>query len=225
MLRSLVGSEMCIRDRVTIQSKWGKKGELDDKEGSFSKQRKAPYQIHASYIVSQIKSGFLLIDQQAAHERILYERYLDKMHQENPATQQTLFPQALHFNPSDTAVLKEILPKINQLGFDIQDFGNESFVVQGLPADLAEDANIQEVVENLLEQYKSDLDFGLDSKERIAQSMARSSAIKRGTPLTATEMQELIDQLFACSVPYKNPAGRNCFITYELDELEKRFLA
>ena len=210
---------------LTIESKWGKKGELDDQNGSFSEQRKLPYQIHASYIVSQIKSGFLLIDQQAAHERILYERFMDKLENGHPVTQKTLFAQTLYFSPADTAILKEIAGQVNQLGFDVQDFGNDSFVVHGIPADFPEGQDVQKALENLLEQYKSDLDVALGTKERIAQSMARSSAIKRGKTLTPIEMKELIDQLFACAVPYKNPSGRNCFITYELDELEKRFLA
>ncbi len=210
---------------MTIESEWSQKGELDDSVGSFSKQSRAPYQIHASYIVSQIKSGFLLIDQQAAHERILYEKYLEKFQSENPATQKTLFPQNINFAPADAALLKGILPQINQLGFDVQEFGNDSFVVHGLPNDLPEDTNAQKTIEILLEQYKLDLDVELDTKERIAKSMAHAAAIKRGQTLSPTEMQELIDQLFACSVPYKNVRGRNCFITYELDELEKRFLA
>lgn len=216
--------EEAAESMTTISSSWSKKGELDDDAESFSKQRKQPYQIHASYIVSQIKSGFLLIDQQAAHERILYERYLEKLNSEQTNTQKTLFPQTLYFSPSDMSMLKEVLPQINQLGFDIQDFGADSLVVHGIPADFEESTNVQKVVEDLLEQYKLDVDLALDTKERIAQSMARTAAIKRGQLLSPTEMKELIDQLFACAVPYKNPKGRNCFITYELDELEKRFM-
>ena len=199
-------------------------GTLDDTEGSFTKYQKDPYQIHNSYIVSPIKSGFLLIDQQAASERILYEKYLTQLSDRHTATQTQLFPKTLYFSPSDAALLREVLPEKNRLGFDIQEFGGESFIVHGLPNDWVGVKDEQKIVETLLEQYKMEVDFELDTTERIARSMARSSALKRTTPLSIREMQDLIDQLFACSMPFKSPTGRNCFISYNLEELQKQFL-
>lgn len=197
---------------------------LDDTEGSFSKQQREPYQIHSSYVVSHIKSGFLLIDQQAASERILFERYLERLEEKQVSTQTQLFPKTLHFSPSDSAILKEILPEINCLGFDVQEFGNDTFIVHGLPSDWTAYKDEQKVIESLLEQYKTEVDFQLNISERIARSMARSASIKKGTPLSIREMQELIDQLFACAMPFKSPNGRNCFISYDLEELQKQFL-
>ena len=197
---------------------------LDDTEGSFSKHQREPYQIHSSYIVSHIKSGFLLIDQQAASERILYEKYLSLLEEKHVSTQTQLFPKTLHFSPSDSAILKEILPEINQLGFDVQEFGSDTFIVHGLPSDWTHHKDEQKVIETLLEQYKTEVDFQLNVSERIARSMARSAAVKRGTPLSIREMQELIDQLFACAMPFKSPSGRNCFISFDLSDLQKQFL-
>ena len=197
---------------------------LDDTEGSFSKQQRDPYQIHGTYIVSHIKSGFLLIDQQAASERILYERYLTRLEEKQVSTQTQLFPKTLHFSPNDAAILKEILPEINCLGFDVQEFGNGTFIVHGLPSDWIHNKDEQKVIEALLEQYKAEVDFQLNISERIARSMARSASVKRGTPLNIREMHELIDQLFACAMPFKSPTGRNCFISYDLEELQKQFL-
>jgi DNA mismatch repair protein MutL len=208
---------------LTIESEWSSGGELDDTSGSFSRQRKEPYQIHASYIVSQIKSGFILIDQQAAHERILYERYLDALENKQSWSQQELFPKTIHLPPADAAILTEILPDINLLGFDIQVFGKETFIIHGVPADLVGGPNEVKIIESLLDQYKQNLEFSLDIRENLARSMARSASIKRHQALTSHEMQELIDKLFACSMPFKSPSGRHCFLTFDLEELEERF--
>jgi len=197
--------------------------ELDDESGSFSQTRKQPYQIHASYIVSQIKSGFLLIDQQAAHERILYEKYLGILENKQTLTQQELFPRTLTLSPADGDLMSDLLPQINQLGFDIQKFGQTNFVINGVPADLGNNINEQRVIESLLEQAKLNTDFKLNIGENIARGMARSASIKRGKNMTEEEMLELTDKLFACAVPYKSPSGRNCFVTIDLDELESRF--
>lgn len=197
---------------------------IDDTEGSFSKQQREPYQVHSMYILIHIKSGFLLIDQQSASERILYEKYLSLLEEKQVSTQTQLFPKTLHFSLSDAAILKEILPEINRLGFDVQEFGNDTFIVHGLPSDWTHQKDEQKIIETLLEQYKTEVDFQLNISERIARSMARSASVKKGTPLSSREMQELIDQLFACSMPFKSPSGKNCFISYDLEELQKQFL-
>lgn len=185
--------------------------------------QKEPYQIHSTYIVSHIKSGFLLIDQQAAHERILYEKYLTQLEQKQVLTQAELFPCTLRFTSSDAIILREILPLINQLGYDIREFGKNTFVVQGIPADVPSGSDAQKLVEMLLEQFKNETDLRLGINERLARALTRSSAIRRGTPLSTYEMQSLIDQLFACSMPFKSPTGRACFLTFDLESLSKDF--
>jgi DNA mismatch repair protein MutL len=211
-------------DSITIKSKWGEDDyQLDDAGGTFSKQQKQPYQIHGSYIVSQLKSGFLLIDQQAAHERVLYEKYLNLLQNKQTFTQKELFPKNVTVSPMDAVILKDILPEINQLGFDIQEFGKDTFVLHGVPADMKAGVNEQKIIETLLEQYKANVDLKLDIRENIARSMARSSAIKRGQTMTIAEMQELVDKLFGCAVHSKSPSGRSCFLEYDLGELERQF--
>ncbi|MEO1714784.1 MAG: DNA mismatch repair endonuclease MutL, partial [Bacteroidota bacterium] len=120
---------------MTIGSQWELDGDQDQQK-SFSKARKAPYQIHSKYIVSHIKSGFLLIDQQAAHERIQYERYLTAMWEGNSPTQQELFPKTITLPVQDADLLRHMLYQINTLGFDIREFGNNAFIIHGLPADV-----------------------------------------------------------------------------------------
>ena len=207
---------------ITIESQWSE-NRSQDNVSDFTKKQKEPYQIHGTYIVNQIKSGFLLVDQQAAHERILYERYLAALEQQESFTQKELFPKTITVSTADAEVLKSIGEQINALGFDLQEFGKNTFVIHGIPADLPTGYDEQRIVEVLLEQYKNNLDLKLDIHDNIARSMARSASIKRGQQLTVIEMQELIDQLFACSVPYKSPSGKNCFITFELEDLIKQF--
>lgn len=185
---------------------------------------KEPYQIHGTYIVSQIKSGFILIDQQAAHERILFEQFYDMLYEQKAASQHSLFPQAFELSPSDAILFDELLPEIQQLGFDIQPLSSGTFAINGVPAEMqARQQDERQVLYSLIEQYKQNLSLDLDVKENIATSLAKSASIKRGKILSQQEMQELIDQLFACREPFKSPSGKNCFITYDLEELAKRF--
>lgn len=190
---------------------------------AFAKQHKAPYQLQGTYIISQIKSGYMLIDQQSAHERILYEQYLSMMETRQGSTQQQLFPITLNFSPNDATLLKDLLSELQPLGFDVQEFGVNSFVVNGLPAELAGKQSERSILESLLEQHKIGLELQLNTRESLARSMARSAAIKRGQLLNDIEMQALIDQLFACAMPFRSPFGKKCFVTYELEDLQKQF--
>src|SRR5262249_9146680 len=141
------------------------------------------FQLHGQYVVTQIKSGFMVIDQQAAHERILYERYLHRLREKKHQTQQQLFPKTIQFSAADTAVLIEILDVVNQLGFDIQTFGKNSFVVHGIPAEF-ESLHEQQVMEELIEQCKEDRQAMKTSRQDIiAKTFARSNAIKPGQKL------------------------------------------
>lgn len=208
---------------LTLESSWSNDDDTAVESQNAKKTQKEPYQIHRTYIINQIKSGFILIDQQAAHERILYEQYLEILQDQSGTTQQQLFTKTIELDGPDTEVLLGILEEVNLLGFDIQHFGQHTFVINGVPAELAGKKDELKVVLQLIEQYKFGLDLNLDFKENIAQSMARSAAIKRGQSMDKEEMKTLIDKLFACAIPYKSPTGRNCFHTFELEELAQLF--
>jgi len=180
------------------------------------------YQLHNKYIVSPIKSGFLLIDQQMAHQRIMYERYLYQFEHKKSITQKLLFPQTIELSVPDAALLTDLLPQLNELGLDIKEFGSNTFVVHGLPSELSQ-KNEQEIIIQLLEQYKSNLDLKIDLYDNIARALAYQAAIRKGKKLDNSEMQLLIDELFACQVPYLSPNGRKTFISVDLEELSKRF--
>lgn len=192
-------------------------------EHEVYKEAVPPHQIQRRYIVSQIKSGFILIDQQAAHERIMFERYLKLLEKNKNESQRQLFPQNLELNAMDTQVLIQILPEINNLGFDIQEFGKNSFVIHGFPSDILQ-GDEKKMIEELIEQFKMNSQVTkLSKRENLAKSLAYSSSIKTGKTLSVEEMKTLIDELFACENAYTAPNGRFTFITLTNDELDKRF--
>jgi len=181
------------------------------------------FQIHNRYILSQIKSGFMLIGQQAAHERILYERFLQQLENHSGVSQQSLFPQSVTLQGNDFDLLKELLPDIRALGFDIREFGKNTVVVEGIPADLS---NVSEdaLLEHLLEGFKNNLAIlKLDKRDNLARALARNAAIKAGTRLSLEEMNLLIDQLFACQMPNLALNGNPVISTFTLNELAERF--
>jgi len=189
----------------------------------FSAEQPAPFQLHLHYIVSQIKSGFILIDQQAAHERILYEKYLSGLQNNNLSSQQQLFPETVHINAADSELLKELLPELKALGFDLQEFGGNSFVVHGLPSDLKE-GKVKEMIESMLDEYKqSATQTKFNKRQQLAYSMAKRASVKSGDVLNEKEMRQLIDQLFACETPFVAPNGKLTLITFDLEEIARLF--
>ncbi len=180
------------------------------------------WQLHDRYILTQIRSGLLLIDQNAAHERILYERALRNLESGFGLSQQLLFPQTLEFSPADFVLIEELLPELRALGFDLELFSGRTVVVRGVPDDIRP-GDERTMLEDLLAQYKQNLPLRLSSRENLARSMARRNAIRPGTRLTEKQMRTLIDQLFLCETPYVSPTGRPTMIRLTLEELERRF--
>lgn len=192
-------------------------------DGQIEEQSKPIYQMHNKYIMSHLKSGFLIVDQQRAHERILFEQFLSSIKNDKALSQQLLFPQTVSLSPSDLVLLKELQTDIEALGFDIAAFGENAIEVHGIPYDTPT-GELQEIIEDLLEQYKHHTsEAQLDRREQIAKSMAKSLSIKTGKKLSHKEMQKLIDELFACEQPNISPNGKTAVITLSLEELSKRF--
>jgi DNA mismatch repair protein MutL len=185
--------------------------------------KKITYQLHNKYILTHIKTGFMVIDQQGAHERILYERILDQFEKHKSATQQELFPKTIELNPSDFVLVKELQPEIQAMGFDIREFGKNVYVIHGVPADTTNyDSAV--LLEGLIENYKQNLlELKSDKRENLARSMARNMSIKSGKPLSQEEMNNLIDELFACKMPYSTANGKPTITTFSTDDLDKRF--
>lgn len=182
-----------------------------------------PYQIHQSYILSPIKSGFMLVDQQYAHERILYEEFMQKLEGQPARVQKELFPRTLTLGPADSALIESILPLLVHLGFDIAAFGEHTFIIHGVPADLPPRTDALELIRQMLHLHKEDLPIKPGNAATLAKNLAKNAAIKRGVTMDQPEMKNLIDRLFACEIPFKTPSGKLCFITYELEAIEKQF--
>jgi len=182
-------------------------------------------QLHNRYIVSQIKSGVMVIDQQAAHERILYERFLLHLEDRKGASQQSLFPQTVTLSPGDFELAKSLLDDIKSLGFDVREFGKNTLVIEGIPVDLGStNINETQLFEYLIEGFKnSQQELKLTKRDALARSMARNSAIKAGTALSQQEMNTLIDELFACKTPNFSINGKPAIQTITLTELAQKF--
>ena len=165
----------------------------------------------------------MVIDQQGAHERIVYERIIDSFENNKSATQQELFPKTLELNSSDFALVKELQSEIHSLGFDISEFGKNTIIIHGVPAETAEfDSTV--LLEGIIENYKQNLlELKSNKRENLARSMAKNMAIKAGRILSQQEMNVIIDELFACKMPYFTPAGRSTLTTFSSDDLDKRF--
>jgi DNA mismatch repair protein MutL len=194
-------------------------------EEGYTPVQKQLMQLHNRYIISQIKSGLMMIDQQAAHERILYERFLLHLEDRKGASQQSLFPQTVTLSPNDYELAKSLLEDIKSLGFEVREFGKNTLVIEGIPVDLGStNVNETQLFEHLIEGFKnSQQELKLDKRDALARSMARNSAIKNGTVLGQTEMNTLIEQLFACKTPNFSISGKPIIQTIGLAELDKKF--
>lgn len=181
------------------------------------------FQLHSRYIVTPVKSGLMIIDQQLAHERILFERLMDTIENHRGASQQLLFPTEVNFLPPDAELIHELKGELYLLGFDLTDIGDHRFKIEGIPADMPNEDPIQ-LIEGILESYKSNmLDFRSDRRSGLIRAMARNMAIRPGKKLQAEEMQVLIDELFACSLPDKSPSGRPTLSIISIGELSELF--
>lgn len=184
---------------------------------------RAVFQLHGRYIMAQLRNGLLVVDQQRAHERILYERNLKLLEQGAGLSQTELFPRHVELSATDLALVEEVLPELRSMGFDLALFGGRTLQVNGMPAEAA-DEDPGHLLETLLEQLKRERG-GLRNERHtvLARSMARSMAIRPGRTMSVAEMHDLIDRLFACDHPHHTPLGKPTLITYGLDELAERF--
>ncbi len=180
-------------------------------------------QLHNRYILSAIKSGFMLVDQQAAHERILFEKFLAYMTKQQAASQHQLFPVKVELAKQDAMLLKENLPDINLMGFDLQEFGTDTFIVHGVPAELKNNFNEKTAIQYLLNQLRENLELKLNQREKLARAMAKQAAVKSGTVLSNKEMKTLVDELFGCEKPYAALNNKLTFVIYKLPDIEKLF--
>ena len=195
---------------------------LPEEESSQGKGEVPMFQWCCSHIVTCHESSLLLIDQQAASERILYERIMVQLEKKEPAPmQQLLFPESVTFSPQDAETLRDMLADIRKIGFDMEPFGRNAMIVHGVPSDMTGQP-VQKLLEQLLESFKCNLiSMRLGRRENLARSLARTMAVRTGTVLSKTEMAAIMHDLFQCSLPSVSPEGRNTFVCLSLSDVRK----
>ncbi|MBS1729783.1 MAG: DNA mismatch repair endonuclease MutL [Bacteroidetes bacterium] len=180
-------------------------------------------QLHQAYILAVRENGFILVNQQLAHERILYEKFTSFSKEKKAAIQQSLFPQTIHLTPDDALLLETLLPDLQELGYQIEQFGKHAYLIQGTPADIPVN-NDKNILEILLDQFKhAQASVELNAREKLIRSLARQHAVKTGDTLTQKEMLVLIQSLFECDTPGFTPSGTPVFLEFRKDYIDKMF--
>ena len=200
---------------------------LSIKENLFStieKRFTALQQLYNNYILVQTDDNYLLLNQHLCSERILFEYYLEALTKKPATTQTVLFPIQLHFSAQDAVLLQVLSGELETLGFDIRSGTEEDiFSIHGYPAHLNAEETSQNLLEILLENYKSDIQFSINSKERLAASLARTTSVKKNKNLSKIEIQNLVEHLFNCQSPNFSPDGKKCFIEISKDFIDAQF--
>jgi DNA mismatch repair protein MutL len=208
---------------MTFGSAINEKNENLNPQNERVEAKSSIFQIHQKYIATQVKSGLMLVDQQAAHERILFEKFDRHLQNSDGSSQQFLFPEQVQLSAPDYALVMDMEEELKALGFVISSFGKDTVVINGAPTELT-DTSVKSVFEGLIDQFKHNKNvLSVSKNENIARSLAKRSAIRAGHKLNAEEMNALIDKLFACQNPNYAPSGNSTFIIFDLNKIASFF--
>lgn len=189
----------------------------------IKRKPKKTFQIHGKYIVNTIKSGMLLIDQHRAHQRVLYEQFLQHITVKEAVSQQLLFPLSIEFTSIEVAILSNLREQLEQTGFVFSKLENDEIEISGVPVSV-EASKVSEVLESLINDVENEVpDSNFSQTDLLAKSLAKSLAIKNGQYLTLQEQEHLVNSLFACKEPSISPKNHSTFITMRVDEIDKKF--
>jgi DNA mismatch repair protein MutL len=180
------------------------------------------FQLHQTYILVQVKSGMLIIDQQAAHERVLFEAFKSMLQDAGIPRQKCLFPATFEVNTADSITLQRYINDFIDIGFELEHFGENSFIVQSVPV-LMEQHDPVSFFQDFLALHHEKDEAELSISVQMAKSMAKSGAIKSGNSLSQEEMSALFDHLFACEIPGFSPFGKPTIVTMPLSEIQQKF--
>ena len=189
---------------------------MGDTGGSFM-------QIRGRYILTNVKSGLMIVDQYRAHVRILFDRYMSCIQAKQGVSQRTLFPEIIQLTTAQVAIVQNIMADLQFLGFDLSDMGNNAYSVNGIPSGI-EGVNIETLIWNMLETAtEKGRDVKADIHERLALSLAEAAAIPYGQVLSSLEMEQLVGDLLASVMPNYTPDGKTVISILSNDEITKRF--
>ena len=181
------------------------------------------FQLKNKYILTSVKSGLMMIDQKRAHERVIFEKFMQSLHNGASLSQKCLFPEELHFSPEEKVMVADLQADLLSLGLELTENDEGVFLVQSIPAGL-ENSSPKELIDGILTDYQhGEVDLQLEVREQIAGSLAKRAAMPYGKLLSEVEMVELFDHLFACQIPNFSPSGKPIISILDNDELDKRF--
>ncbi|PIX07389.1 MAG: DNA mismatch repair protein MutL, partial [Flavobacteriales bacterium CG_4_8_14_3_um_filter_35_10] len=193
---------------------------FDDQANSLNQ---VSLQIRNTYILGSIKSGLVMINQNLAHQRILYEDFLTKITLEESTSQALIFPLSINLNQQEIQLIKSLISDFESIGFRFEFKSNDDLLIIGIPLTVKE-SQIQPLLENLLDDLQNQTESSNFSQvDGIAKSMAKNLAIKNGTSLSAKEQESILNNLFSCKEPNISPQGKATFITLSIDDIEKKF--
>jgi DNA mismatch repair protein MutL len=212
------------RTRVNVETAKNYASRLASNQDTQSKglDSQRIWQVHSKYIVTEIESGLIIIDQHVAHERILFEEAIEAFDSRPMASQTLLFPELVDFSPDDFAVLLDLFPYLEKIGFRIRKDGKNRLYIDAIPSAMTW-GNEKQVLTNIIDHYISHQKKYSSFQENLAASFACHAAIKAGDELTKDEMSELVNRLFGTKHPYYCPHGRPIIVQLSLDELDHRF--
>ncbi len=188
------------------------------------KDAQKTFQLKNKYIINTIKSGMLVIDQHRAHQRVLYEEFLQQITIKEAISQQLLFPITLQFDTEEIRVLETLRAQLEQTGFVFSKFEDDGLELQGIPASITNDQAAL-VLEQLVHDAQHELpDNHFSQTDMLAKSLSKSLAIRAGQTLTKDEQEHLVNKLFACKEPTTTPTNKPTFITMNVDDLDKKFM-
>jgi DNA mismatch repair protein MutL len=196
--------------------------EQGDLEESLAEPEIAIWQLHDRYLLAPIRGGMVIVDQHAAHERILYEEARAHLYSGTGASQVLLFPRVVDLTPQELDALLMMEPHLRRLGYEASLFGERQVAVRGVPASIPEDAAIDSL-RAVLASVDSLGDGGDPPEEHIAKSFACHAAVRSGQTLSPIERRVLFDRLFATSLPHGDPHGRPTYVRVSMEELDRRF--
>jgi DNA mismatch repair protein MutL len=224
LLESIEGFSIEKSEDVSFQTPLAANVFNSETDDTILTDHVVPVQLWQRYIVVTGLANMLVIDQRAAHERILFESMMKDLAAHNAATQKLLWPETIQSSTADAAVLRELVPHLQTLGFDVAEFGHDTFIIHGIPAIMTDLISPQQAIEDILDRFKEGHQMmEMKPVEKIAFVMASNLSRRRGEIMTTEEMQSLIEQLMASDNPYTSPSGRKTFITFGKEEILKRF--
>jgi len=181
------------------------------------------FQLNEGFILIPTDEGLLCIDQEAAHQRVLFEKFRKRILDRSPSTQQDLFPESLDFSPADVQLMKLLENDVRSLGFDIREFGGNSYVLHGAPPEVIKGSE-KAILESILDKFRNGADdIKSGNSELLAASMAKSLSIRSGQKLSHAEMKMLLEELFSCERSSMGIQGKSCMILLKTGEIKDRF--